>query len=361
MKTFTELLSPAFWADPGHACQPWLAEGPAVLPCALGGWAILGHAALAAAARHPAVEGCRVPADVWPGMTRWPALLSEGLFARQGRDHAVARATMISALGAAQMARIAPAIAARAVTVTGLPDGADLTEDLARPLMTGLWSDLTGIPPAELSALVEPLAAFASFLPDASRADEAEAAADGLLRAMRDAPRDAPLLAGLDAAGRRLVAGMTVDAVDTAPAGLAGALAILLRAEWGRAITPAVAEEAFRLAAPSPATVRQTTAPVRIGEVDLPAEALLWMVWAAGDHDPARHADPLAFRPDRPDPLRALAFGAGGHACLGRGLMRQMLMAVWPHLRARKARLAVSPTFRPGVPRAPVGARLGLA
>ena len=65
--------------------------------------------------------------------------------------------------------------------------------------------------------------------------------------------------------------------------------------------------------------------------------------------DPAAYADPLAFRPEREQQPRHLAFGRGTHICLGQYLATaQMEEAL--HLiaqRLRNPRLAGEVTWRP--------------
>lgn len=104
----------------------------------------------------------------------------------------------------------------------------------------------------------------------------------------------------------------------------------------------AALDELLRLESPvAMATLRFTTAPVRLGGVDLPAGAFVLPAIGAANRDPARFPDP-----DRPDLHRGgrgqIAFGHGIHRCLGAPLARMegevalgRLLARFPGLRRR--------------------------
>jgi cytochrome P450 len=80
---------------------------------------------------------------------------------------------------------------------------------------------------------------------------------------------------------------------------------------------PVVMDEFLRRDPPvSMATLRFTTAPVTIADVDLPAGAFLLISLGAANRDPARFGDPDELRLERSD-RGHLAFGHGIHRCLG--------------------------------------------
>jgi cytochrome P450 len=85
---------------------------------------------------------------------------------------------------------------------------------------------------------------------------------------------------------------------------------------------PAVIEEVLRFDTSVPVWRRVTTRPVRLGGVDLPEGAKLFLWLASTGRDPARFPDPDEFRPDRPSVRHHLAFGKGIHFCLGANLAR---------------------------------------
>lgn len=82
-------------------------------------------------------------------------------------------------------------------------------------------------------------------------------------------------------------------------------------------LVPAAIDELLRYDAPaSIATFRYTTAPTRLGDVDIPADAIVHVSAGAANRDPARYPDPDRLDLDR-DATGHLAFGHGIHRCLG--------------------------------------------
>jgi cytochrome P450 len=88
------------------------------------------------------------------------------------------------------------------------------------------------------------------------------------------------------------------------------------------ALIPAAVEELLRYDSPVMVTVpAHTEAPVRIGDITIPAgEVILPAVWAA-NHDTARFESPAEFSVTRKENSH-LAFGHGIHHCLGAPLAR---------------------------------------
>lgn len=80
-------------------------------------------------------------------------------------------------------------------------------------------------------------------------------------------------------------------------------------------------EEVLRYDPPVQLTTRIVREATRIGSVDVPADAVLMMLIAAANRDPAEFANPDTFDIRR-TPNRHLAFAAGAHFCLGAGLAR---------------------------------------
>ncbi len=93
-------------------------------------------------------------------------------------------------------------------------------------------------------------------------------------------------------------------------------------------------EELTRLASPAPFSGRAVLEPVTLGDVTLPAGALVLLGLSAANRDPRVFADP-----DRVDVARHpnphLAFGAGAHYCLGASLARMEAMIAFDHLLRR--------------------------
>ena len=81
-------------------------------------------------------------------------------------------------------------------------------------------------------------------------------------------------------------------------------------------------EESLRHDAPVQRTTRLCTHDASIGGVDVQEGEWVEMGIGSANRDEDLYADPEAFRLDRPDPRRHLAFGAGSHVCPGATLAR---------------------------------------
>lgn len=109
--------------------------------------------------------------------------------------------------------------------------------------------------------------------------------------------------------------------VDEVLGGRAVTLADIPRLETIRRMI----SEALRLYPQAWMLTRRTTAPVRLGSVDLPAGASLLLPLYALHRDPAVYTNPAVFDPERwapervPDGIKPsfLPFGAGRHQCIG--------------------------------------------
>jgi cytochrome P450 len=98
------------------------------------------------------------------------------------------------------------------------------------------------------------------------------------------------------------------------------ALADRLRAEPDL-VAPFI-EEVLRLEPPINGTYRIATEDYDLRGVEIPAGASVWMVYAAGNRDPAQFADPDEWQLPEPPKSPHLAFGFGEHFCLGASLAR---------------------------------------
>jgi cytochrome P450 len=101
--------------------------------------------------------------------------------------------------------------------------------------------------------------------------------------------------------------------------------ALITRAADDRALAQRVIHETLRLRPTTPKMKRRALAATRIGDVDIPAEALVVLDAASANRDPALFGpEPDRFDPDRqlaPGVARwGLAFGAGPHQCPGRSV-----------------------------------------
>jgi len=105
-------------------------------------------------------------------------------------------------------------------------------------------------------------------------------------------------------------------------------------------LIPNAVEECLRYAGSIVAWRRQTTAPTRLGGVDLPEGAKLLIVQASGNQDERHFEDGDTFDIYRDNAVDHLTFGYGSHQCMGKNIGR-MEMRIFleemtrrlPHLR----------------------------
>ena len=359
MRVFRECNEAAFWADPAAGFARLFAAGERVLRAPDGALCVFGHAELTALARQPAVEGVAVsPGDFGPHEDL-AEFFGAGLFAGAGPAHRRRRRAALAGLG------VAP-IAAREASIAGLvqqaladcPDGApfDLAHDLVLPLTARVWAHVAGYPAPATPRLAEAVAILSD--PESEAVSQAAAARQvqeltraawragaPFMRAVGDA-----LPAGVDPVP--LVASMAVDGIDSAAAGLAGALVVLMRQPPGtvaRHGPEPCLQEALRLAMPVILSMRQATEDTVCGAVEVPRGTVLWMWWGAGCMDPAAYAEPVSFLPGRAGP-RAPVFGAGAHSCLGHALIRTVALPLITEAFGGRGHLLADGPARPGQP-----------
>lgn len=80
-------------------------------------------------------------------------------------------------------------------------------------------------------------------------------------------------------------------------------------------------EECLRYDTPILFNWRVLTEPFELGGRTLPADAVIWQMLASANRDPARFPEPDRFDIERED-VSHLAFGGGGHICIGSQLAR---------------------------------------
>ncbi len=332
MRVFTECNDAAFWADPAAGFARLFAADERVLRAPDGALCLFGQAELAAFARHPDIEGVVIDKEAFGEHTDLAALYAAGLFALAGAPHRVLRRAALAGLGVAPIASHAAqidALVTRALADCPADTPFDLAEDLVLPLTARVWAQVAGYPAGTAAALADAVA----ILSDTAAEPGAQAAAARRLRALTRETRQAgaspfiraiadALPVGSDPAA--LVASMAVDGIDSAAAGLGGALAVLARQPHDtieRFGIEASLQEALRLAMPVILSMRQATADVTLAGHSVERGTILWMWWGAGCADPAAYPGPERFAPARAGP-RAPVFGAGAHACLGHALIR---------------------------------------
>jgi cytochrome P450 len=109
-----------------------------------------------------------------------------------------------------------------------------------------------------------------------------------------------------------------------------------VRADVGQ--LPNAVEEVLRWSSTTPYDRRTATVDTQLGGASIRAGEKVVLWWAAANRDPAVFAWPDRFDVAR-DPNPHLAFGYGGHACVGAGLARRELRLVFGALSERVASL----------------------
>ena len=107
-------------------------------------------------------------------------------------------------------------------------------------------------------------------------------------------------------------------------------------------------EEVLRLEPPTQGMFREIVADIDLDDDEtIPAGTHAFLVYAAGNRDPAVFDDPHTFRLDRANGNQHLSFGHGIHLCLGAGLARMEAQVAVEALtrRVRAIRLDPSNSF----------------
>lgn len=168
--------------------------------------------------------------------------------------------------------------------------------------------------------------------------------ADDLLTALVDASEDGDRLSETELISMMfllLVAGheTTVNLIGNGILALLEHPAQLAALRADDSLLPGAIEEFLRYDGPvKMATFRHTTEPVRLGDVEIPADELVLVSLAGANRDGAKFPDPDRFDITRPTGGH-LAFGYGIHFCLGAPLARmegeiavRKLLARYPNL-----------------------------
>jgi len=89
-----------------------------------------------------------------------------------------------------------------------------------------------------------------------------------------------------------------------------------------RSLIPAFIEESLRMESPVKSDSRLARKPATVGDVDIPAGAIVMVLPGAVNRDPRRFENPHEFRLDRKNVREHMAFGRGVHSCPGGPLAR---------------------------------------
>jgi len=123
-----------------------------------------------------------------------------------------------------------------------------------------------------------------------------------------------------------------IGAAGNTTYGMANVLLHLLRdpEQWdklrsNRDLVPAAVEEGMRVESPVLGCARETTAPVKLGGVELPEGAPILIAFAAANHDEGAFETAGSFELDRANSGRQVTLGRGPHYCIGARVARLMI------------------------------------
>jgi len=109
----------------------------------------------------------------------------------------------------------------------------------------------------------------------------------------------------------------------------------------------AIVEETLRRNGPLKGISRETTAPVELGGVGLPARAPLFLLLGSGNRDERQFHEPDRFEPTRPDVRKHLSFGSGIHLCPGANLARSEIRVALTSLTENIPAMTLAEQFTP--------------
>ena len=319
------------------------------------------------------------------------------LIFRDPPDHTILRRHVMAQFTAERVRAISGRIDAIIDALIGKMRGReeiDLVDDFAYPLPLTVICDLLGIPQSDGPKFQGWSRTLAGVLDPDQRAreeDHLKSVADwdaltNYLSALVKEKRKRPagdVLSGLAASkdkkhGRMGKYDLLATAVLLLVAGhettvnliANGMLTLLRHREWldrlrqNPALAPRVVEELLRFEPPGHFRTRKTLAQINISGTMIPKGAPLVLLFASGNRDPKRFANPDRFDPDRADNPH-FGFGGGLHYCIGAPLARLEAEAALVALAQRLVDprlMADPPPYRPGASiRGPEHLMLGIA
>lgn len=175
---------------------------------------------------------------------------------------------------------------------------------------------------AQAAAAVQDFEAYFAKITESKRANPSNDVASTIA----NAKVDGKLLSDRAMAGYYII--VATAGHDTTSASIAGAMLALaqdpmqwLEIKQDRSLLPGLIEEAIRWTTPVQHFMRTAVEDTEIGGVSIPKGEWLMISYIAANHDERVFEQPRKFNAAR-SPNRHLAFGAGGHQCLGLHLAR---------------------------------------
>jgi cytochrome P450 len=276
-------------------------------------------------------------------------------------DHTRLRRLVVKAFTARSVERLRPQVAQIADQLLDVIEAAaavgpvDLMESFAAPLPIRVIGELLGVPPVDrerFRTYVEPLLttidpnrralAESSLrrLLSALITSKRQRRADDLLTALVEVTDGGDQLSEeelLSTAYLLILAGYetTVNLIGNGILALLQNPVQLARLRDDAAELPSAVEELLRFESPvNIATMRFTTVPIRVGEVDIPARQLVMIALLAANRDSGQFPDPDQLDITR-KPNAHLSFGYGTHYCVGAPLARLEAQVALGRLLAR--------------------------
>jgi cytochrome P450 len=287
-----------------------------------------------------------------------------------GAHHAAHRALLGQLLTHSRLKKNAEFVAGLVIRlVDGLIDrgGCEITGDFAHALSTLVIADLLGVPEADRDELIQlmglpptqlggdetekvqadPLTwlhgRFKGYLQDRIAEPQDDMLSDLALATFKDGSKpDIDVLARLASflfgAGQDTSARLVAFSFRTL--GDRSDLQDRLRAD--PALIPDFIEETLRLEVPTKSISRLALEPVTIGELAIPAGAVVTVNLGGANRDPAKFPDPDRFELGRANVRDHLSFSRGAHGCIGAPLARMEVRVALEQFLARTRRIRIS-------------------
>jgi cytochrome P450 len=348
-------------------------------------WLVIGHAELDAAFRSPALSTermgaftARLSGSRAEALRDAVALLDGWMLFHDDPEHARLRAPFNRRFTPKTVAALEADVSAVCDRLLddldGLDGPVDLVEHFAHPLPAAVIGRLFGVPDELRGWLRDWSARFGVVVFGATRRPDYEEVAraagaefvevlGGLLRARRDDPRDDLVSAlavateltdteVLGACSLLLFAGhdTTASVLSSASIGLLTHPDQRTRLVAEPSLADRATEEFLRWEGAAKVMMRIVAEPTELGGHSLATGDAVFLGILAANRDPRVFDEPDELRLDR-SPNPHLAFGHGGHFCLGAPLARLELRLALPRLFARfpNMRLAGRPTWKPTI------------
>jgi cytochrome P450 len=348
-----------FLDDPHPTYERIHKEAPVCWSDAFESWLVTRYEDVATAVNDPVFSsrnksGPMPPVEVLEELERgFP--MQGMLYGTDPPEHTRLRTFVQAALTAELVAEFEPSLRATAnqVVYRFIEDGeVDLYEQFVKPYTNFAILDFLGVPRKDHERVWNWHYTWESLFIPGSEPDDQRAGARrvvdyqnyyaAMIESRRLTPRD-DLVTALASARSEEWEPLTtaeivwelielVGAAGNTTYGMANVLLKLLQAsDWwptladNPALLDHAVEEGMRVESPVLGCARETTKPVEVGGVELPAGAPVLIAFAAANHDGAAFSAPEHFDPEREASRPQMTLGRGPHYCVGSRLARLMI------------------------------------